>query len=546
MTAATGRPGCAAAALPTAAGRSAQQLAGTAALLRLALRRDRLMMPLWALLLGGSFASVARSFTSLYNTSADRAGLARSMNANSSLRALYGPVFSDSAGGLTAWRMAGLGAVLAAVMSLVVVVRHTREEEETGRQELLSSAGVGRRAPLTAALLAAMAANAALACVTAAGLTASGEPAGGSVALALAVAGAGMLFACTAALAAQLTESARAAKGIGGAAIGAAYVLKAAGDAVSGGGSSGLTWLSPVGWAENVRPYASERWWVLLLMAAAVAAQAALAYTLAGRRDLGMSFLPARPGPAGGRMGTAGALARRLQRGGVAGWIAGFLVTGVVFGGITGGAGDLVGGNAGAREIFERMGGHSGLTTAFLAAMTGVLGTVAALYVVASVLRLHAEETGGRAESLLAGGVGRLRWAAGHLTVAFVGSAAVVLAGGAGLALGYGHEPGAVIGAALAQLPAVWVLGGVAVLLYGAAPKVAPAAWAVAGLALALGWIGPALRLPQPVLGLSPFGHLAKLPGAEMAWTPVVVLLLITAALVTAGLMALRRRDMTG
>ncbi|WP_443062960.1 ABC transporter permease [Streptomyces sp. NBC_00440] len=541
----TGRPGTGAG---PAAGppRSAHPWAGTGVLLRLALRRDRLMMPLWILLLGGSFASVARSFAALYGTAAGRAELARSMNGNSSLRALYGPVFSDSVGGLTAWRMSGFGAVLAAVMSLVVVVRHTREEEETGRQELLSSAGVGRPAPLTAALLAAGAANAGLACVIAAGLTASGEPGGGSVALALSVAGTGMLFACTAAVAAQLTESARAAKGIGAAAIGAAYVLKAAGDAVSGAGSSVLTWLSPVGWAENVRPYAAERWWVLLLLAAAVAAQALVAYTLAGRRDLGMSFLPARPGPARGRMGTAGALAVRLQRGSLYGWIAGFLVTGAVFGSITDGAGDLVGDNAAAREIFQRMGGHSGLTEAFLAAMTGVLGTVAALYVVASVLRLHGEETAGRAEPLLAGAVGRLRWAAGHLTVAFAGSAAVVLAGGVGLALGYGHEPGPVIGAALAQLPAVWVFGGLTVLLYGAAPKAAPAAWALAGLALALGWIGPALKLPQPVLGLSPFGHLAKLPGAEMAWTPVVILLLLTAALVAAGLTALRRRDMNG
>lgn len=335
-------------------------------------------------------------------------------------------------------------------------------------------------------------------------------------------------------------------EGAGAAAIGAAYVVKAAGDATPDAGTSGLTWLSPIGWAESIRPFAAERWWVLLLLAAAAGVQAALAYTLAGRRDLGMSFLPARPGPARGRMATAGALAVRLQRGSGYGWIAGFLVAGVVLGSITDGAGDLVGGSADARRIFQRMGGHTGLTEAFLAAMTGVLGTVAALHIVASVLRLHSEETGGRAEPLLAGAVGRLRWAAGHLAVAFTGSAAVVLAGGVGLALGYGREPGPVVGAALAQLPAVWVFGGIAVLLYGAAPKAAPAAWAVAGLALALGWIGPALELPQPVLGLSPFGHLAKLPGTEMAWTPVVVLLVLTGALVAAGLAALRRRDLTG
>lgn len=129
------------------AGTGTGQLTGTWALLRLALRRDRIIMPLWVLVLGGSFSSVGKSISSLYGTAAQRADLAASMNGNSSLRAMYGPVFSDSVGGLVSWRMIAFGAALAAVMSLVVVVRHTREEEETGRQEMLSSAMVGRRAP---------------------------------------------------------------------------------------------------------------------------------------------------------------------------------------------------------------------------------------------------------------------------------------------------------------------------------------------------------------------------------------------------------------
>ncbi|MFF2065947.1 ABC transporter permease [Streptomyces sp. NPDC058200] len=534
----------AAVAVPAARTAGSRHLAGTRPLLRLALRRDRIMIPVWVLVLGGSFASVAQSYSALYDTAAARADLARSMSANSSLRALYGPVFTDSIGGLTAVRMVGFGAALAAVMSLVIVVRHTREEEETGRQELLSSAMVGRRAPLTAALLTALIANAALALVIVAGLAGYVGDTAGALALGLAVAGVGMLFACTAAIAAQITENARLAKGLSGAVVGAAFVLKAAGDAASDDGSSVLTWLSPLGWAENVRAFAGERWWVLLMLPAAIAVQAVLAYTLAGRRDIGMSFLPARPGPARGRLRTAGGLAWRLQRGSLFGWGTGFLLAGIVFGGITDGAADLVGGNQQTREIIERMGGRQGLTDAFLAAMVGVLAMVAALYVVASVLRLYGEETGGRAEPVLAGGVGRLRWAAGHLVIAFGGGALVVMLGGVGLAIGYGRALPALLGAALVQLPAIWVLGALAVALYGLVPKAAVAGWAVAGLALALGWIGPALGFPQSVLNLSPFGHLPKLPGTEMAWTPVLALTALAAALVAAGLAGLRRRDM--
>ncbi|MFB7915305.1 ABC transporter permease [Streptomyces sp. NPDC056061] len=528
----------------TGAGTGSGQFAGTWPLLRLALRRDRLMMPIWVLMLGGSFSSVGTSIASLYDTAARRAELAASMNGNSSLRALYGPVFADSVGGLVSWRMVCFGGALAAVMSLIVVVRHTREEEETGRQEMLSSAMVGRRAPLTAALLAAVLANTALALVIAVGMAGSGAGGSGAVALALAVAGTGVLFACTAATAAQFTESARLAKGLTATAIGGAFVLKAAGDSSADDGSSVLTWLSPLGWAENVRAYAETRWWVLLAMGAAIVVQAVLAYALAGRRDVGMSFLATRPGPAQGRISSASGLALRLQRGALIGWTLSFGAVGVVFGGLTGGASDLVGDNPRTREIFERMGGQAGLTDAFLAAMISMLGMVAALYVVASVLRLHGEETAGHAEPVLTCGVSRLRWAAGHLVIAFGGAALIMTVGGLGLAVGYGHRLPAVLGASMVQLPAIWLMGGVAVLLYGVLPKAAVASWGVAGLCLALGWIGPALDLPQPVMDVSPFTHLPKLPGGSgMEWGPVLALTAVAVTLVVAGTAALRRRD---
>ncbi|MFE0540697.1 ABC transporter permease [Streptomyces sp. NPDC058891] len=520
-----------------------RQLAGTGTLLRFALRRDRSMIPLWVAINALMVLSMPGTLKGLYGTAAQRADLADQMATNSSLRAMVGPVFGESLGALTAWRIGVYAALLAAVMSLLVVVRHTRDEEESGRQELISSAMVGRRAPLTAALLTAAVANAVLALVITGGL--AGQGATGALALGLGIAGVGMVFATMAAIAAQLTESARLARGLTSAVLGAAFVLRAAGDAGSSDGSSVLTWLSPIGWLENERPYAGERWWVLLLFAAAVLVQGVLAYTLAGRRDIGMSFLPTRPGPATGRLGSAGALAWRLQRGGVLGWSVGFFLAGVVYGGMTDGATDLVGDNDKAREIFQRMGGQSGLTDTFLAAMVGIMGLVAALYIAASVLRLNGEETSGRAEPVLANAVGRLRWAGGHLVIAFGGAALIMILSGLGFAVGYGKEIGPILGACLVQLPAIWVIGGLAVLLYGVLPQGAAAAWGVAGAALLIGWVGPALDLPQAVLDISPFGHLPKLPGGEMDWPPVLLLTALAAVLVAAGLTGLRRRDLS-
>ncbi|WP_432000726.1 ABC transporter permease [Streptomyces sioyaensis] len=531
----------------------ARQLAGTGPLLRLALRRDRVLIPAWVLGLGLVVVGTGSSFEALYDTAARRAALAASMNGNGSMRALYGPVFGDSVGGLIAWRMAGFGAVLAAVMSLLIVVRHTREEEETGRQELLCAAMVGRRAPLTAALLTALTANAALVVVIAGGLAGSGRPAAGSLALGLAIGCTGMLFAVLAAIAAQLTESARLAKGLTGAALGLAFALRAAGDTATTVAGSPLTWISPIGWAQNLRAYAGERWWLVALFLAAAALAGCVAYALTARRDLGMSFLPARPGPAVAPRSLSGpfGLAWRLQRTTLGGWTLGFVCAGGLFGGIAKGAADLVGGNERTREIFARMGGQQNLIDAFLATMAGMLGMVAALYAVGAVLRLHGEETGGRAEPVLAGAVGRLRWTAGHLALAYGGSAVILAFGGLALGLSYdlsagdpGGRTGPVLAAALAQVPAVWTLTGLAVLAFGLLPRATTAVWALVGGCLTLGWVGPSLDVPRWAMDLSPYGHLPKLPGADATAAPFLWLLALSALFTAAGLVGVRRRDL--
>lgn len=155
--------------------------------------------------------SMPGTIKGLYGTAAERADLMRQMETNASLRALVGPLFDDSLGALTAWRVGLYAGALAAVMSLLIVVRHTRDEEESGRQEVVASGMVGRRAPLTAALLAAAVANAVLALLVFAGL--AGQGTAGALALGLGIAGVGMLFATMAAIVAQLTESARLARG---------------------------------------------------------------------------------------------------------------------------------------------------------------------------------------------------------------------------------------------------------------------------------------------------------------------------------------------
>ncbi|MEU9387488.1 ABC transporter permease, partial [Streptomyces sp. NPDC048279] len=145
-------------------------LSGTGTLLRFALRRDRVTTPVWIAVNALMVLSMPNTLKTLYGTESERTDLVRQLQTNASFRALIGPLHDTSLGGLTAWRVGVYAGLLAAVTGLLVVVRHTREEEESGRAELLASGAVGRRAALTAALLAAAVANGVLALLFTAGL----------------------------------------------------------------------------------------------------------------------------------------------------------------------------------------------------------------------------------------------------------------------------------------------------------------------------------------------------------------------------------------
>ncbi|HEV3398430.1 MAG TPA: ABC transporter permease, partial [Actinomycetes bacterium] len=107
-----------------------------------------------------------------------------------------------------------------------------------------------------------------------------------------------------------------------------------------------------------------------------------------------------------------------------------------------------------------------------------------------------------------------------------------------------GGELPRVLGGALVQLPAVWVMAAVGAALFGLAPRlVVGVTWAVLAAVLFVTMFGEALQLSQLVLDVSPFAHLPRLPAAAFTATPVVWLLAVAAVLATIGLAGFRRRD---
>lgn len=528
-------------------------LAGTVKLARLILRRDRVLLPLWVIVLGVVPISYVVSINELFPTAEGRQGYADAGTGNAGFIAMYGPLSGSSVGELVTWR-AGFIPVIIGLFSLLTVIRHTRTEEETGRRELLGATVTGRHAALAAAVLTTAAANAVLGVILALGMLGQGLPVTGSWLFGLEFAVCGWVFTAVGAVAAQLTESAGGARTFAVVTLGAVYVLRLTGDvsALSGGPLSWLTWLSPIGWGQKIAPYSGDDPAPAVLAAAVAAALVAAAVVLTTRRDVGAGLLPPRLGPASARPGLRSplALAWRLHRGLLIGWLATFAVVGLLLGGVADSVGDLVAASREMSAVVTRLGGVSGLVDGYFSAMMNLFGLIAAAYGIQATLRLRAEESEGRAEPVLGTATGRLRWAGSHLVFAALGPAAALVTSALTLGLGYGMNAGDATGqiarvlpAALAQLPAVWVLTAVAVLLTGLLPRLATVSWAALALCLLISLVGGAIGMDRWVLDISPFTHVPHLPGGTVTATPLVTLTALAALLAAAGLVALRRRD---
>jgi ABC-2 type transport system permease protein len=527
-------------------------LAGTGTLLRLALHRDRVMLPVWVSVFVVMAAFSADATVGLYPDTASRVRAAEAINGTPSLVALYGRIYDvTSLGAIAMIKMGGIGSALLAVLAFMLVVRHTRAEEETGRLELLAGGVLGVYAPLTAALACATGTAIATGLLTAVALSAVGLPVAGSVALGLAWTATGTVFAGVGAVAAQVATGARAARGLAAAALGLAYVLRAVGDS-AGEEPSWLSWTSPIGWGQQVRPYAGDRWQVFVLLVVLTAGCVTAAFALNGRRDLAAGLLPDRPGPAVAATGlrSPAALAWRLQRGVLAAWAAGFAMLGFVLGNVASNVGDMLD-SPESRELITRLGGVERLTDAFIAAELGFMGVFTAAFGVQAALRAHGEETSIRLEAILATGADRTRWLLSHTSIALLGPLVLLLV--AGVAVGAANaaktgEPadlGNALVGALVHLPAVWVVVGLVVAAYGLAPRFVEVGWAALVVFLLVGELGPLLELPGWVMDLSPFTHVPRLPGGEFRPAPLLWLGGLAAALSTAGFVGFRRRDIT-
>lgn len=534
--------------------------------LRLALaqaRQDRWILGVWLVGISVLGFAVASAVTTTFANESDRAAIVAVAASNPAFLFVRGLPDGTGTGPVVFFQGYAFTAVLAALMSTFLVVRHTRWDEELGRSEIVGASPFARSAPLIATLVLGAAANLLLALLVAAGYTAAGLPAGGSLLAGLAVGAAGLFFVSVAAAVAQLMPTGRAANGAAAGVVGLAYLVRGVGDAMGTPAANLLqvtsAWpsiLSPIGWGQKSRPFTAADPAPVLILVAAAALLAAAVVVYRQRRDLGASVLAQGTGKDRARRQRQSVfgLAWRLQRATLMGWMVSTGVMGAITGGFAPLVAETVAGNASLSDLIGRLipGSHPDVVDVFATALLGMAGVLAAAAGVQAVLRLRAEESEGRAEALLSTPSSRFRWLGGTLAVAVISVLAVSATAGVAAALTLGpsgagsQPPGLIVLAALAHAPAAVLFVATTALVFAVLPGLtALLGWGLLAVGLIIGQFGELIQLAPWVQDLSPFRHSSAMPveefNADGAWAMTAIAIALSAL----AALLLRRRDLT-
>lgn len=524
-------------------------LTGTRPLLRASLKQEARSFAPWILAVTALSVSSIIVYPHVFPTAEDRQHLAATIGANPALSLIFGPARDlSTVEGFNTWRSLALGGFLTALMAIFTVVRASRAQEDSGQAELLASGVLGRSSRLMVAVAMAALASLALGLVSAVATGLAGSDWQAACLLSATFTVTGLMFAAIAAVAAQIGSDARTASTIAVATLGTLFLLRGYLDTMDF--SAWVSWITPLGWMEQTRPGTDNTWWPLLLGLALAALLLAVAAALQSGRDFGQGTLAPRPGPARGSVRTPLNLAWRLNRAPVLSWTLAFLLLGTVFGNLSTSVTDLFADNPAAASVLAAGATSPGaLVGSFLVTILSLIGIIAAVGGVQTMLKVRSEEMEDRVEPLIATAVRRPAYYGANILIALAGPTLGLLVGGTVIALmagtaDIGVSVGDVLLQTIATVPATWTVIAVSVAVVGARPQVKIAAWIGVIASFALTLLGPTFKLPAWALGISPFWHVPHVTTPAPDWAGLLWVTLFTAAFLAIGQAGFRRRDL--
>ncbi len=526
----------------------------TGKLVRFIMRRDRIRISIWIISIIVFTVLIASILPDLYATGADRQIMAETMK-NPAITVMLGPGYgldNYTDGAMMAHFMLLFSAIATGIMGILFATRHTREDEEEGRIEMIRSLPVGPLSPLTASFLYIVLANIVISLAVGFALYPLGlqdMDLNGCLLYGTSLGAIGIFFAALTGLFAQLTSNTRATIGYSFGFLILSYIVRGIGDVEN----EALSLISPLGLILRTQVFVNNYWWpVLLTLGISIVIFAASLY-LNSIRDLEAGFIPTRPGKrnASGFLLSPLGLSLRLQRTTIISWMVGMFILGLSYGSILGDLEGFLDTSGIIQQMIPEAEGLS-LTERFMTMLMTILSILGTIPPLMFVLKLTSEEKKNRTEVLLSKAVSRNQVLGSYTLIAILavpiiqfmsilglGCAAVVVMDDA-ISFNTFFKAGFV------HIPAMWIMVGLAVLLIGYLPQHSNLTWVYLGYAFFVVYLGDMLQLPDWLNNLSPYGHIPEVPIEEINIAKILLLVLIAIVLIIAGFIGYKKRDIQG
>ncbi|MCL1839544.1 hypothetical protein FWF89_00880 [Candidatus Saccharibacteria bacterium] len=532
-------------------------------LIKLILRRDRVKLPIWIFCFTAFLLLMLPLLHEMYGDAASLNTLFETFSANAAGIFLTGVMDSPTFGALMTIETLLWWGLAIAFLNILLIVRHTRQNEEMGAQELIQSCRVGRSTSLVAVLIIAFLTNLIITVALGIGMSILNYDSwstGQAWLYAITMGLFGMVWAAITAIIVQLVDSARSAVGMMAGILGFAFLLRGVGDFMGSPNAAGIIqpkWfsnLTPFGWAQSTRALTHPDWLPILIPIIFIIVAASVAFFLMHKRDVGAGIFPSRKGRsrASHFLKTPVGLAWYIQKKTFIGWFVGISVFIAVIGALVSEMSSVFDANETVRQLIESIGGTGALIPAFLSTMLALAVIAVSGYTIQGLNKLRSEEASGYLENVLATHLSRIKWLFTHVgIVLFCGALLLALSGAimsitANIGTEYNINVLDYVLAALSYFPMVLVFAGAYVLLFGLIPRAAATiVWVYYGFLAFATWVGPMIGLPQWIMGISLMEHFAAVPADNLNIAPLIVCSVVAIAAIITGTITWRNRNLT-
>ncbi|MCP1102874.1 ABC-2 type transport system permease protein [Aequitasia blattaphilus] len=525
--------------------------AGGSILTKLIMRRDRIRLVIWIFGIAGFVAALVPVIKEFF-AEGDEVRVMLEMMQNPAMIAIIGPVYGAehyTTGAAHANMMLLFSVIIGAIMNIFLIARHTRQDEELGRLEIIRALPVGRLCNLASCLWTALCINGILGVTTGYALNCfreAGMDLGGCMLFGAGIGSVGMFFGALTAVFAQISSNNRKVMGFSFLSLFLFYILRAIGDVKI----EELSLISPLGLVLRTKTFVENNWWPIVIILGMSIILSLVALLLAMRRDLGSGLIAEKEGKShgGGLLSSPMGLSLKLMSTAIIIWMLVVFIFAAMYGSIFGDLDEFLANNALLMGIFA--GTDFSLIDQFITLLVAVMSMIAAIPVISFMNRISSEERHGYAEQILTKSVSRGAQFFAYLIPTLAVSVVFQLL----TALGFYVAGSAVsdeipslkqfVQASLAYLPAFFVIIGVAGMLIAFLPGKTSLSYLYLGYSFFAVYFGELIKLPEWMKKLTPFGHVSRYPVEEIKVLPLVIMTLLGVGLLAISSIGYRKRDM--